>query len=101
MRMPSSVTSVFPVIGKLRLSAVSHTLDTGDFGAEGSVSISHATLHRKAWGFLMPLLCAGPSVPNCHRHVKILDMSDERADQSMRTTLVLLILVRFVLTLSS
>ena len=30
MRMPSSVTSVFPVSGKLRLSAVSHTLDTGD-----------------------------------------------------------------------
>ena len=33
----------------------------------------------------MPLICDGPSVQNCHRHVKILDMSGERTDQSMRT----------------
>ena len=49
----------------------------------------------------MPLLCIGPSVPNCHRHAKIVDMSDKRTDQSMRTTLFLLILVRCVLALSS
>ena len=45
----------------------------------------------------MPLLCIGPSVQNCHRHVKILDMSSERTDQSMRKPLLLLILVRCVL----
>ena len=33
--------------------------------------------------FLMPLLCVGPSVQRCHRHVKIVDMYD----QSIRTTL--------------
>ena len=71
------------------------------FGAEGSASISPATLHREAWGFLMPLLYVGPSVQKCHRHVKIVDMSDKRTDQSMRTTLFLLILVRCVLELSS
>ena len=36
----------------------------------------------------MSLLCVGPSVQNCHRHAKIVDMSDERTDQSMRTTFV-------------
>ena len=36
----------------------------------------------------MPLLCVGPSVQKCHRSVKIVDMSDERTDQSMCTTLV-------------
>ena len=30
MRMPSSVTSVSPVNGKLGLSPVSHTMNTGD-----------------------------------------------------------------------
>ena len=30
----------------------------------------------------MPLLCVGPSVQRCHRHVKIVDTSD----QSIRTT---------------
>ena len=34
--------------------------------------------------------------PKCHRHVEIVDMSDERTDQSMSTTLFLLILVRCV-----
>ena len=36
----------------------------------------------------MSLLCFGPSVQNCHRQAKIVDMSDERTDQSMRTTFV-------------
>ena len=49
----------------------------------------------------MPLLCVGPSVRKCHRYVKIVDMSDERTAQSMRTTLFLRILVRCVLALSS
>ena len=49
----------------------------------------------------MPLLCVGPSVQNCQRHVKILGTSDERIDQSMRTTLFLLILGRCVLALST
>ena len=31
----------------------------------------------------MPLLCVGPSVQRCHRHVKIVDMYD----LSIRTTL--------------
>ena len=82
MRMSSSVTSVSPVNGKLGLAQVSHTLSTGEL-----VLRNRATWHRKAAGFLMSLLCVGPSVQNCHRHVKILDMSDERTDQSMRTTL--------------
>ena len=99
--MPSSVTSVFPVSGKLGLATNLHTLNTGRFCAEGLTSISHATLHRKAGGFLVPLLCVGPSARNCHRPVKILDMSDERTDQLMRKTLFLLSLVRCVLALSS
>ena len=49
----------------------------------------------------MPLLYVGPSVQKCHKHVKIVDMCDERTDQSMRTALFLLILVRCVLALSS
>ena len=40
------------------------------FGAEGSASISPVTLRWEAGGFLMPLLCVGPSVKKCHRHVK-------------------------------
>ena len=48
----------------------------------------------------MPLLCVGHSVQNCHSHVRILEMFDERNDQSMRTTLCLLIQVRCVLALS-
>ena len=35
----------------------------------------------------MSLLCVGPSVRKCHRHVKIVDSSDERTDKSMCTTL--------------
>ena len=31
----------------------------------------------------MPLLCVGPSVQRCHRHDKIVDLSD----QAIRTTL--------------
>ena len=49
----------------------------------------------------MPLLCVGPSVQKCHRHVKIVDMSDKRTDHLMHTTLFLLILVRCVLAFSS
>ena len=49
-------------------------------GGEGSTSISPATLHWEAGGFLMPLLCVGPSVQKSHRHVKIVDMSDEQTD---------------------
>ena len=45
----------------------------------------------------MTLLCVGPSVQTCHRHVKIVDMSDK----SIRTTLFLLIQVRCVLALLS
>ena len=44
----------------------------------------------------MPLLCVGPSVRKFHRYVKIVDMSDERTALSMRTTLFLRILVRFL-----
>ena len=36
-----------------------------------------------------------------YRHVKIVDMSNERTGPSMRTTLFLLILVRCILALSS
>ena len=49
--------------------------------------ISPATLYCGAVGFLKPLLCVGSSVQKCLRHFKIVDMSDERTDQSMRTTL--------------
>ena len=84
MRKPSSVMSLSLVSGKLGLSPVLHTLNTGDL----VLSDQHQYLMR-------------PSVQNGHRHVKILDMSDEQTDQSMRTTLFLLILVRCVLALSS
>ena len=43
----------------------------------------------------MPLLCVGPSVQRCHRHFKIVDMSD----QSIRTTLFLFVLVTVILDL--
>ena len=94
MRMPSSVMSVSPVSGKLGLAPCLHTLNN-------SCNLVLRDRHREAGGFLMPLLCIGPSVQKCHRHVKIVDMSDERTDQSMRTTLFLLMLVRCVLSLSS
>ena len=55
MRMPSPVTSVSPVSGKLGLTPVSHILNTGDLGLKGSASISPATLHREAVGLLMQL----------------------------------------------
>ena len=73
---------------------------TGFTYSEISIDISCNTAPR-GWAFLMPLLCVGTSVQKCHRHVKIIDMSDERTDQSLRTTLFLLILVRSVLALSS
>ena len=57
MRMPSSVTSVPPVSGKLGLAPVSHTLSTGDL-----VQRDQHQYLLQAWGFLMPLLCVGPSV---------------------------------------
>ena len=97
MRMPSSVTSVSPSQWQIRTSAGFAYSE----GAEGSASISPATLHRDAGGFLMSLLCVEPSVQNCHKHAKTFDMSDERTDQSMRTTLLLVSLVRCVLALSS
>ena len=50
MRMPSSVTKVSPVSGKLGQAPVLQTQNV-----EGSVSISPATLHREAGGFLIPL----------------------------------------------
>ena len=98
--MPSSEMSVSPVIGKLGLTTVSYTLNTGDLVLKGSASISPATLHREAWSFLMPLLHVGSSVKKS-RTIKMLDISDERTDQSMRATLFLLIPVRCVLALSS
>ena len=49
-------------------------------------------LLREAWSLLMPLLCVRLSVQKGHRHVQIVDMSDERTGQSMRTTSFLLIL---------
>ena len=52
------------------------------FVAEGPASITHATLHLKAGGFLMPLLCVGPSVQNCHRHVEILDSLTSQCAQN-------------------
>ena len=63
MRMPSSVMIVSPVSGKLGQALVSHTLNTGDLVLrdQHQNSISYATLHREAGGFLMPLL---PSVQN-------------------------------------
>ena len=98
--MLSSVTSVSPVSSKLGLPPVSHTLNTDDLVLGISIVIYCSTVPRN-WGFLMQLLCDGPSIQKCHRHVKIVDMSDERTDQSMRTTLFLLILMRYVLALSS
>ena len=101
MRMPSSVTSVSLVSGKLGLSPVSHTLNTGDLVLRDQHQYLMQHCIEKLGDFLMPLLCVGPSVQNCHRHVKIVDMSDERTDQSMCTTLFLQILVRCFLALSS
>ena len=97
--MPSSVKSVSPVSGKLGLTLVSHALNTGNLVLRDQYLMQHCI--EKAGGFLMRLLCVGHSVQNCHRHVKILDMSDERTDLSMRTTLFLLIRVSCVLAFSS
>ena len=69
--MPS-VTSVSPVSGNL---------------GEASASIYPVTLHQEVGGFLMSLLCVVSSVQKCHRHVQIVDMSDEHDGQSMRTKL--------------
>ena len=92
--------SVSPVSGKLGLVPVSHILNTGDLVLRDQHQ--YHLQHCIEWlGFLDANLCVGPSVLKCHRHVKIVDMSDERTDQFMRTTLFLLILVRCVLVLSS
>ena len=80
MRMPSSVTSVSPVSGKLGLAMVSHSLNTGELVLRDQ----HQYLMQHCIERLefLDALC-----PKCHRPVKIVDMSDERTDQSMRTTL--------------
>ena len=87
MKMPSSVTSVSKVSGKLGLAPVSHTLNTGDsvLRDQHQYLLQHYIERRAV--FLMPLLCVGPFVQKCHRSVKIVDMSDERTDHSMGTTL--------------
>ena len=97
MRKPSSVTSVSPVSGKLGLSPVSHTLNTGDLVLRDPQQYLMQQCIERLWVSWCHFLCVGPSVQNCHRHVKILDMSDERTDQSMRTILFLLVLVRCIL----
>ena len=96
MRIPS-VMNVSPASGKLGLAPVSHTLSN-------SFDLVLRDRHRYllqhytgARSFLMPLLLVGPSVQRCPRRVKIAD----RSDQSIRTTLFLLILVRCVLALLS
>ena len=96
--MPSPETSTSQVSDKLGLELVWHTLNTGDL----VLNISCNTASRGwAGGFFMPIFWVGSSVQKCHGHVKIVDMSDERTDQSMRTTLLLLILARCDLALSS
>ena len=86
--MPSSVTSVSRVNGKLGLAPVLHTLNTGDL------------VLRDQHQYLLQHCIVRLGV-SCHKSVKIVDMSDERTDQSMRTTLFLLILVMCVLILLS
>ena len=81
--MPTSVTSVSIVSGKLGLVPVLHTLNTGDWCWGISINISCNTASRGC-GFLDATITL---CPLCHRSVKIVDMSDERTDQSMRTTL--------------
>ena len=61
------------------------------------INISCNTALR-GWGFLDAIITL---CPKCHRTINIVNMSDERTDQSMRTTMFLKILVRCVLTLSS
>ena len=93
MRMPS-VTSVSPVSGKLGQAPVSHTLNSY---CDCRLRDQHRYLLQHC--ILMSLLCVGPSVQKCHKNVIIVDVSDEWTDQSMHTTLFLLILVRCVLAL--
>ena len=96
--MPSPETSTSQVSNKLGLELVWHTLNTADL----VLNISCNTVSRGwAGGFFMPIFWVESSVQKCHGHVKIVDMSDERTDQSMRTTLLLLILARCDLALSS
>ena len=69
--MPSSATSVSPVSGKLGLAPVSYTLNTGDLVLRDQ---HQYLLHPEAGGFLMPLLCVGPSVQKCHRQLKLSEL---------------------------
>ena len=85
--MPSSVKSVSQVSGKLGLAPVLHTLNTGDLVLRDQHQYLLQHCIERLARFLMPLLCVGPSAQKCHRSVKIVDMSDERTDQSMGTTL--------------
>ena len=87
MIIPSSVTSVSPVSGKFGLAPVWHTLNTGSLVLRDQHQYHLQYCIERLGFFLMPLLCVGPSVRKCHRHVKFTDMSDERTAQSMRTTL--------------
>ena len=64
MRMPSSVTSVSPVSIKSGIASVLHTLKTGDLVLRDQHQYLMQHCNEK-----LPLLCDGPSVQNCHRHV--------------------------------
>ena len=93
MRMPSSVMSVSPVSSKLGLAPVLHTLNNSCdlvLRDQHQYLLQHCIIRL---GYLHALLCVGPSVQKCHIHVKSVDLSDDRADQSMSTTLILFLLI--------
>ena len=99
MIMPS-VTNVSPVRGKLGLAPVSHTLSNSCdlvLRAQHRYVLQHCI---EGWGSLDAIIMRWTLCLKCHRHVKIVDMPGEQTDQSMCTTLCLLILVRCVLALS-
>ena len=80
--MPS-VSSVSPVSGKIGLASASHTLYNS---CDLMLSISCDAAARGE-GFLDAIIMLWSLCQKGHRHVQIVDMSDEHTGQSMRTTL--------------
>ena len=67
-----------PVSGKLGLVPVSYTLNNScDLVLTNHIDISCNTVSR-GWGFLDAIIMLWTLCLKCHRHVKIVDMHDER-----------------------
>ena len=84
----ASLRSVSPISDKLGLAPISHTLNTGDLVLrdQHQYLLQHCIERLGGGGVLDVIIMRWTLCAKCHRSVKIVDMTDERTDQSMRTT---------------